>query len=250
MRGSAIETSRSRNSYIRAPRSVTRAPTDMPSRSLKLGDRLARLAHLRALAGDRRQLLDRGVERLGVRLRLADAHVQRDLGTRGACMIEPSPSSSLSADGSPARSAASGAARRSRWSRHRSISWPQPSRLQTRTRTVSPLHLLVDDSDAGRLVADGADEHHVRDVEGRRLLDDPARNDLLAAHAARVADRPRLRVPLDHVEVLDDDAAATRACLDNAATLAAVLPGEDLHEIPFLDSSSWRPCVRAPLGRG
>ena len=36
MRGSAIDTSRSRNSYIRAPRSVTRAPTGIPSRSLKL----------------------------------------------------------------------------------------------------------------------------------------------------------------------------------------------------------------------
>ena len=36
MRGSAIDASRSRNSYIRAPRSVTRAPTGIPSRSLKL----------------------------------------------------------------------------------------------------------------------------------------------------------------------------------------------------------------------
>ena len=34
MRGSAIETSRSRNSYIRAPRNVTRAPIGIPSRSL------------------------------------------------------------------------------------------------------------------------------------------------------------------------------------------------------------------------
>src|ERR1051325_6836871 len=56
MRGSVIDTSRSRNSHIRAPRSVTRA-----------------------LAGDRRQLFDRAVERLGLGLRLADAHVQRDL---------------------------------------------------------------------------------------------------------------------------------------------------------------------------
>ena len=34
MRGSAVDSSRSRNSHIRAPRSVTRAPIDMPSRSL------------------------------------------------------------------------------------------------------------------------------------------------------------------------------------------------------------------------
>jgi hypothetical protein len=36
MRGSAIEISRSRNSHIRAPRSVTRAPIGIPSRILKL----------------------------------------------------------------------------------------------------------------------------------------------------------------------------------------------------------------------
>src|SRR6187401_2507307 len=56
MRGSAIAISRSRNSHMRAPRSVTRA-----------------------LAGDRGQLLDRAVELLRVRLGLADAHVQSDL---------------------------------------------------------------------------------------------------------------------------------------------------------------------------
>src|SRR5262245_9788837 len=46
---------------------------------LELRDRLAGLAHLGALPGDDRQLLDRGVELLGVVLRLADAHVERDL---------------------------------------------------------------------------------------------------------------------------------------------------------------------------
>src|SRR5205807_3084963 len=46
---------------------------------LELRDRLPRLAHLCALTGDDRQLLDRGVELLGVRLRFAHAHVERDL---------------------------------------------------------------------------------------------------------------------------------------------------------------------------
>src|SRR5207244_13506908 len=46
---------------------------------LEARDRLARLADLRALAGDRGQLLDRGVELLRVGLGLADAHVERDL---------------------------------------------------------------------------------------------------------------------------------------------------------------------------
>src|SRR5438445_32333 len=42
-------------------------------------DRLLGPARLRALAGDRRQLLDGALERLGLGLRVADAHVQRDL---------------------------------------------------------------------------------------------------------------------------------------------------------------------------
>src|ERR1019366_4430565 len=46
---------------------------------LELRDRLARPAHARSLAGDRRQLLGRGIEHLGVLLGLADAHVYRDL---------------------------------------------------------------------------------------------------------------------------------------------------------------------------
>ena len=44
----------------------------------------------------------------------------------------------------------------------------------------------------------------------------------------------RLAVPLDEVEVLDDDATLTRARLDDAALLAAVLAGEHLHGSPFL----------------
>src|SRR5262249_48146698 len=46
---------------------------------LETGDRLAGGALLGALSGDRRQLLDRAVERLRLDLRVADAHVERDL---------------------------------------------------------------------------------------------------------------------------------------------------------------------------
>src|SRR4051812_29893927 len=46
---------------------------------LELRDRLAGPPDLGALAGDRRQLLERGVEQLRLGLRLADAHVERDL---------------------------------------------------------------------------------------------------------------------------------------------------------------------------
>src|SRR5581483_6272461 len=50
-----------------------------PLAQLELRDRLGRLADLGALAGDRRKLLDRPVHGLRIGLRLADAHVERDL---------------------------------------------------------------------------------------------------------------------------------------------------------------------------
>src|SRR5262249_39010270 len=50
-----------------------------PLAHLELRDRLAGAPYLRALAGDRRQFLDCGGEQLRLGLRLADAHVQRDL---------------------------------------------------------------------------------------------------------------------------------------------------------------------------
>src|SRR3954454_4730051 len=50
-----------------------------PLAELELGERLLRPAHLRPLARDDRELLDRGVEDLRLGLRLADAHVERDL---------------------------------------------------------------------------------------------------------------------------------------------------------------------------
>ena len=78
--GSARFISRSRNSYIRCPRSVTRQPMAMPSRSLKFAIDFRARVTTRLLPGDRRQLLDRLVEDLRVRDRLADAHVDHDLG--------------------------------------------------------------------------------------------------------------------------------------------------------------------------
>src|SRR5574340_888584 len=113
---------------------------------LEARDRLRRSAYLRPLARDHGQLVDGGVERLRVRLRLADAHVQRDLGHprdlhgRGHAevVLEPRPDlvlvAFLEARNVRLRSRGEGA--------HRSISWPQPSRLQTRTRTISPLTSL------------------------------------------------------------------------------------------------------------
>src|SRR4051794_39435020 len=91
-------------------------------------------------------------------------------------------------------------------------------------------------ADARRALADGADDHHVPDGQRRRAVDDPAGQDLRAAHAARVADRARLRVPLDEVQVLDDDLAVARKRLDHAAFLAAVLAAEDVDDVAFANS--------------
>ena len=64
---------------MRTPRRVTFAPIGMPSRSLKPAIDFFARRDLRALPRDHGQLLDRVVERLRVRLRLADAHVDGDL---------------------------------------------------------------------------------------------------------------------------------------------------------------------------
>src|SRR5438874_9053258 len=97
------------------------------------------------------------------------------------------------------------------------------------------LDLLDDGADARRLLARRADDHHVRDRQRRRLLHDPARDDLRAAHAARVLDRTRALVALDHVDVLHDHAAVLRDRLDDAALLAAVLAADDVHDVALAD---------------
>src|SRR4051794_31255599 len=89
--------------------------------------------------------------------------------------------------------------------------------------------------DAGRQLARRADEHHVRRRHGRRALDAPAGRDLRAAHAARVADRPRLLVLRLQVQVLDDDLPVARERLEDPPLLAAVLAGEHLDGVTFLE---------------
>src|SRR5918998_2965205 len=96
------------------------------------------------------------------------------------------------------------------------------------------LRLLDDHADARGPVAHGADEHHVRDRDRAGLLDHAAGLDLRCAHPARALHRPRLRVPLDDVQVLDEDAALLRPRLQDAALLATVLAAEHLDEIALL----------------
>src|SRR3954453_18195399 len=109
---------------------------------LEAGDRPACEAHLRALTGDRGQLLDRAVELLRVGLRLADAHVERDLlqprdlHRRGEAqlVLQARPDLLLVGRLQP-RLMTVGA--------HLSITCPQSARLQTRTGTSRPWTCLV-----------------------------------------------------------------------------------------------------------
>src|SRR5215216_90039 len=110
---------------------------------LEARDRLAGAAHLRALPRDRRQLLDRAVERLGLRLGLADAHVQRDLldprhlhDRAEAKLVLELLTYLLEVALLQARNVARLFPRCGRC--HLSISWPQSARRQTRIR-VGPL---------------------------------------------------------------------------------------------------------------
>src|SRR5581483_3626396 len=113
---------------------------------LEAGDRLAGAAHLRPLPGDRRQLLDGTVERLRVRLRLAHAHVQRDLRharhlhhRREAELFLQPPAELLLVGCLQAWRVGLG---RGHPAHPLSISSPQSARRQTRTLTRSPLTSL------------------------------------------------------------------------------------------------------------
>src|SRR6478735_5122267 len=78
-------------------------------------------------------------------------------------------------------------------------------------------------ADPRRLAAGGADQLHVGQVQRRLLLDHAAGDHLLVARVARR--RPRLGVPLDHVDLLDHDAAALRQHAHDGAALARILAG-------------------------
>src|SRR6266849_3096678 len=105
--------------------------------NLELRDRLPGAPHLRALAGDRRQLLDRLVELLRVVLRLADAHVERDLRDPRHLHDRLEPELVLQGRAKLALVALLDARGVGLGRRHYlSISWPQSALRQTRTRIV------------------------------------------------------------------------------------------------------------------
>src|ERR687886_531647 len=94
-------------------------------------------------------------------------------------------------------------------------------------------------SDPGRPVAGRADDHDVVDRHGRGFRDHAAGRHLRPAHAARIAERPRLRMPLDDVQVLDDHAPLGRPRVDDAALFAAVFALDHVDEVAFADFHPW-----------
>src|SRR4051794_3233348 len=102
-------------------------------------------------------------------------------------------------------------------------------------------------ADASRHLARRADEHHVRHRHGRRLVDDPAGHHLRAAHLRAVADRARLLVTLDRVEVLDHDLPVARARVEDPSLLPAVLAAEHLDEVALPDLHLRAHSLTAPL---
>src|SRR5215204_1018133 len=98
------------------------------------------------------------------------------------------------------------------------------------------MRVLLADADTRRAVADRTYDHHSSDRQRRRLLDHAAGRHPGRAHAARVLDRPRLRVPLDDVEVLDHDLAVLRTRVDDAALLAAVLAAQNVDDVALADA--------------
>src|SRR3954447_1931364 len=118
-------------------------PDGHPLAELEARDRLAGAPDLGVLARDRGELLDRGVHRLGVRLRVADAHVERDL--RHLRDAHDRVELELVLEGRPdlvvvallqAREICLGRGRHQ-------LTTSSLQRLQKRTRTVSPLISLT-----------------------------------------------------------------------------------------------------------
>ena len=194
-------------------RAASRAPTGMPSRTLKPAiDLRARRTCARwpAIVVSSSTALS---SCLRVGLRLADAHVERDLLEARHLHRRAQAELVLQARADLLLVRAPSGAARSRSARVDllSISWPQSARLQTRTCTSRALDFLWSSSrSASGGCRSGRRASRSRPAR-RRLLDHAAGRHLRAAHAVRVAHRPRLRVPLHDVQVLDDDPLLARA---------------------------------------
>ena len=162
----------------------------MPLRTLNCAiDFLARVDH-RLLAGDARDLVGAGVDDLGVLRRFAEPHVDDDLldlrDRHHVAVAELLLQRRHDFLLVPFLQAA-----------HLSTT---PSHLrQMRTLRPSPRSWLAD---PGRLAALGADQLHVRRVQRRLALDQPALD---------VALRVRLGVALDDVHALDDQRGSSPA---------------------------------------
>src|ERR1700733_8355799 len=210
MRGSAMESVRSRNSHIRSPRSVTCAPIGMPSRSLNCAmDFLAF-----ATAGFCPVIVARSLMAPSMSFASRAASptpmFTTILVSPGICITLAYPNSSFRAGAISARC---------------------PSAFPAARIRLSDLAAVLVDrvANAGRALGLRIDQRHVAHVDRRLLGGDAA---VLRATHTRVG---HLLVLLDHVHALDEDLVTVRVGRDDGPGHALVLAGQDDHVVALLD---------------
>src|SRR5665647_66667 len=218
IRGRAIDTSLSIISYMRSPRSVTRQPMDMPSRSLKPAIDLRALV----IAGRWPVIWASSSTASSSSFAFVFASptpmLSVTFATRGTSITLRYPNSSLSSGTISLK--------------YFSLSLAICLRLvdvfaATGAAAGADLAAVPGQPvpDTGGLAARGADEHHVGRVDRRLALD----------HAAlRVGLRVRLGVLLHHVEPLEDDAAVLGVDTRHLGGLPRLLAAHDPHLVALL----------------
>src|SRR6185312_1079198 len=251
MRGSAIDSRRSRNSHIRSPRNVTLAPIGMPSRSLNCAmdlrarctsgfwpviavrSRTAPSISFASRAASPTPMLTTTFTTPGICMTLSYENcsrspgaissayrcLSRGTGWVGAVIFR----SSAGPDLVPRSEQASSLPARAAGARARSsdvLTGPE--------RDPDPAPVLVPaEADAGRPVV-RVDHHHVAHVDGGLLRDD-------AAGLRTPRGRRDPGVLLDPVDALDQDPLLLRVSRDDLALGAAVRAGDDLDGVALLD---------------
>src|SRR5271169_2315229 len=215
---------RSRNSYIRSPRNVTRQPIGIPARSLNVAmDFFARVTTARWPA-------------------IFVSSSAAASASFAFVMASPIPMlrTTFSSLGTAIRFSIPNSFLRTGMTSFLYLSWRRavlmPSSLARRPERADrrpallgiphPLGALRTDSNACRLAALGVDEHEVRKGDRRFALEDAALDVLL---------RVRARGPLDLVHAFDDGAALRGQHFEDLPARPAILSREDDDDVVLAD---------------
>jgi len=187
--------------------------------NLEICDGLFRSRDHGFLPGDVAEFHRRGIQKLRVLAGFAETDVDRDFlqFRHGHHVLPPK-------------------ALHQRWHRLRPVFFlqsalhrlllPYPLLVQCRVAMAATAHFRAVRqnrvSNPGMLAATSADHHHVRDVDSRFFLDDPALD---------VLRRVGTRVPLDDPHMLDHHGVVLRIDRKHAPALAGVFPGNHFHVI-------------------